>query len=118
MVQRRGGLMYGVVSVLVAGALSVIFGGVAQAQQWQMVYNEEFTAPLSNWKVLQQNKDNYGKEHLAYSANNVAVTNGALQITTRRHCVSSVAEPLGDSNASQEPCPSGKMTRYQSDAGS
>ena len=113
-VQRQGGLMYGVVSILVAGAVSVIFGGVAQAQQWQMVYNEEFTTSLSNWKVLQQNKDNYGKEHLAYSANNVAVTNGALQITTRRHCVSSVAEPLGDSNASQEPCPSGKMTRYQS----
>ena len=112
--QRRGGLVYGVVSVLVAGTLSVIFGGVAQAQQWQMVYNEEFTTPLSNWKILQQNKDNYGKEHLAYSANNVAVTNGSLQITTRRHCVSSVAEPLGDSNASQDPCPSGKMTRYQS----
>ena len=44
-VQRQGGLMYGVVSVLVAGALSVMFGGVAQAQQWQMVYNEEFTTP-------------------------------------------------------------------------
>ena len=57
-VQRQGGLMYGVVSILVAGALSVIFGGVAQAQQWQMVYNEEFTTSLSNWKVLQQNKDN------------------------------------------------------------
>ena len=63
--QRRGGLVSGVMSVLIAGALSVMFGGAAQAQQWQMVYNEEFTTPLSNWKVLQQNKDNYGKEHLA-----------------------------------------------------
>ena len=64
-VRRRGGLVCGVMSVLIAGAVSVMFGGVAQAQQWQMVYNEEFTTPLSNWKVLQQNKDS-DKENKAF----------------------------------------------------
>ena len=98
-------------------ALVILTNGKTTANQWGMVWNDEFKgAAVSNaWDILQQNKDNLQNTHLAYSANNIKIVgNDHLQITTQRHCASSLSEPLTDANASEQPCPSGKMTRYLS----
>ena len=89
----------------------------ANSNQWGVVWNEEFkgTSVPSGWDVLQQNRDNYGGNHLAYNPSNVKVVdNDYLEIKTQRHCVANLDEPLNDSNVSEAPCPSGKMTRYLS----
>lgn len=100
----------------------VFLGAQAQAQnnpsiQWQSAYSEEFKDDSwrQNWTILQKNSDNMGQEHMAYHADNVALVEGNyLQLKTRRHCVNSIADALSDANASERPCPSGKLTRYQS----
>lgn len=97
--------------------LALLYNGNTNASQWGVVWNEEFkgTSVPSSWDVFKQNKDNYGNNHLAYNPSNVRVVdNDYLEIKTQRHCVANLDEPLNDSNASEAPCPSGKMTRYLS----
>ena len=97
--------------------LALLYNGSTNASQWGVVWSEEFkgTSVPSSWDVFKQNKDNYGNNHLAYNPSNVKVVNNDyLEIKTQRHCVANLDEPLNDSNASETPCPSGKMTRYLS----
>ena len=94
--------------------LALLYNGNTNASQWGVVWNEEFkgTSVPSSWDVFKQNKDNYGNNHLAYNPSNVRVVdNDYLEIKTQRHCVANLDEPLNDSNASEAPCPTGKMTR-------
>jgi len=97
--------------------LALLYNGSTNASQWGVVWSEEFkgTSVPDSWDVFKQNKDNYGNNHLAYNPSNVKVVNNDyLEIKTQRHCVANLDEPLNDSNASETPCPSGKMTRYLS----
>ena len=97
--------------------LALLYNGNTNASQWGVVWSEEFkgTSVPDSWDVFKQNKDNYGNNHLAYNPSNVKVVNNDyLEIKTQRHCVANLDEPLNDSNASETPCPSGKMTRYLS----
>ena len=97
--------------------LALLYNGSTNASQWGVVWSEEFkgTSVPGSWDVFKQNKDNYGNNHLAYNPSNVRVVdNDYLEIKTQRHCVANLDEPLNDSNASETPCPSGKMTRYLS----
>lgn len=97
--------------------LALLYNGSTNASQWGVVWSEEFkgTSVPSSWDVFKQNKDNYGNNHLAYNPSNVRVVNNDyLEIKTQRHCVANLDEPLNDSNASEAPCPTGKMTRYLS----
>jgi len=97
--------------------LALLYNGSTNASQWGVVWSEEFkgTSVPSSWDVFKQNKDNYGNNHLAYNPSNVRVVNNDyLEIKTQRHCVANLDEPLNDSNASETPCPTGKMTRYLS----
>lgn len=97
--------------------LALLYNGSTNASQWGVVWSEEFkgTSVPDSWDVFKQNKDNYGNNHLAYNPSNVKVINNDyLEIKTQRHCVANLDEPLNDSNASETPCPSGKMTRYLS----
>ncbi len=111
-----------VIALVAAGsillvALACSSNTKANSNQWGVVWNEEFkgTSVPSGWDVLQQNRDNYGGNHLAYNPSNVKVVdNDYLEIKTQRHCVANLDEPLNDSNVSEAPCPSGKMTRYLS----
>ena len=111
-----------VIALVAAGSILLIVlvcnsNTKANSNQWGVVWNEEFkgTSVPSGWDVLQQNRDNYGGNHLAYNPSNVKVVdNDYLEIKTQRHCVANLDEPLNDSNVSEAPCPSGKMTRYLS----
>ena len=97
--------------------LALLYNGSTNASQWGVVWSEEFkgTSVPDSWDVFKQNKDNYGNNHLAYNPSNVRVVNNDyLEIKTQRHCVANLDEPLNDSNASETPCPNGKMTRYLS----
>lgn len=97
--------------------LALLYNGSTNASQWGVVWSEEFkgTSVPDSWDVFKQNKDNYGNNHLAYNPSNVKVVNNDyLEIKTQRHCVANLDEPLNDSNASETPCPNGKMTRYLS----
>ena len=97
--------------------LALLYNGNTNASQWGVVWSEEFkgTSVPDSWDVFKQNKDNYGNNHLAYNPSNVKVVNNDyLEIKTQRHCVANLDEPLNDSNASETPCPNGKMTRYLS----
>ena len=97
--------------------LALLYNGSTNASQWGVVWSEEFkgTSVPDSWDVFKQNKDNYGNNHLAYNPSNVKVVNNDyLEIKTQRHCVANLDEPLNDSNASETPCPSGKMIRYLS----
>ena len=97
--------------------LALLYNGSTNASQWGVVWSEEFkgTSVPSSWDIFKQNKDNYGNNHLAYNPSNVRVVNNDyLEIKTQRHCVANLDEPLNDSNASEAPCPTGKMTRYLS----
>ena len=108
------------VALVTAGGillLALLYNGSTNASQWGVVWSEEFKgASISDqWDVFKQNKDNYGNNHLAYNPSNVnVVNNDHLELKTQRHCVANLDEPMNDSNASETPCPSGKMTRYLS----
>ena len=109
-----------IITLAVAGAVlisAMLASSNTSASQWGMVWSDEFRgATVSNeWDVLDQNRDNMGSSHLAWKPSNVRIINNDyLEIKTQRHCVDSVDDPMNDSNASEAPCPSGKMTRYQS----
>lgn len=98
-------------------ALTHIQSNAVHANQWKQTYSEEFTGSTlpSDWRVLRQNTDNLGKDHLAYNERSVDLVDGDfLQITTQRHCVANTAEPLTDATVSEDPCPAGMLTRYLS----
>ena len=96
--------------------LALLYHGTTHADQWGMVWHDEFTgsAVSGEWDILKQNTDNLRNTHLAYSPNNLKVANSHLEITTQRHCVSNLSEPLTSANMSEQPCPSGTTTRYLS----
>ena len=96
--------------------LALLYHGTTHADQWGMVWHDEFTgsAVSGEWDILKQNTDNLRNTHLAYSPNNLKVANSHLEITTQRHCVSNLNEPLTSANMSEQPCPSGTTTRYLS----
>lgn len=96
--------------------LALLYHGTTHADQWGMVWHDEFTgsAVSDEWDILKQNTDNLRNTHLAYSPNNLKVANSHLEITTQRHCVSNLSEPLTSANMSEQPCPSGTTTRYLS----
>lgn len=107
-----------IVLVVLSGAalLALLYHGTTHADQWGMVWHDEFTgsAVSGEWDILKQNTDNLRNTHLAYSPNNLKVANSHLEITTQRHCVSNLSEPLTSANMSEQPCPSGTTTRYLS----
>ena len=107
-----------IVLVVLSGAalLALLYHSTTHADQWGMVWHDEFTgsAVSGEWDILKQNTDNLRNTHLAYSPNNLKVANSHLEITTQRHCVSNLSEPLTSANMSEQPCPSGTTTRYLS----
>ena len=83
--------------------------------QWKSVKCWEFkdrNIP-SDWQS--KKAINHLNSHLSYLHNNVSLVDGDyVRITTRRHCVDRIGDPLTDANATTGVCPAGKVTQYSS----
>lgn len=77
-------------------------------------FSDDFNSPesLSSWNVM--DKNNYASSHTSYLPENVHVDNGNLVIDSHRHCTDTADEPLTKDSIHEDPCPSGKHTRYSS----
>ena len=88
------------------------------ASQWNMVWHDEFNGPSvsSEWEVVNVDKDiSHNNGDLAFTSNNVSIKdNDYLALKTYRHCVANQSDALTSANISENPCPSGKITRYSS----
>lgn len=79
-----------------------------------MLWNEEFNGTsldTSKWTVITGTE---GNSQAHYTANNVSVANGYLDLRTRRHCVTSASDALTDANASTAVCAANLITEYSS----
>ena len=83
--------------------------------QWKSVKCWEFkdrNIP-SGWQS--KKAINHLNSHLSYLQNNVSLVDGDyVRITTRRHCVNRIGDPLTDANATTGVCAAGKITQYSS----
>ena len=83
--------------------------------QWKSVKCWEFkdrNIP-SGWQS--KKAINHLNSHLSYLQNNVSLVDGDyVRITTRRHCVNRIGDPLTDANATTGVCSAGKITQYSS----
>ena len=83
--------------------------------QWKSVKCWEFkdrNIP-SGWQS--KKAINHLNSHLSYLHNNVSLVDGDyVRITTRRHCVNRIGDPLTDANATTGVCSAGKITQYSS----
>lgn len=83
--------------------------------QWKSVKCWEFkdrNIP-SGWQS--KKAINHLNSHLSYLQNNVSlVDDDYVRITTRRHCVNRIGDPLTDANATTGVCSAGKITQYSS----
>lgn len=77
-------------------------------------FSDDFNSSesLSAWNVM--DKNNYASSHTSYLPENVHVDNGNLVIDSHRHCTDTADEPLTKDSIHEDPCPSGKHTRYSS----
>ena len=58
---------------------------------------------------------NHLHSYLSYLPDNISFVAGDYaQLTTRRHCVDKVGDPLNDGNATSGVCQAGKVTQYSS----
>ena len=83
--------------------------------QWKSVKCWEFkdrNIP-SGWQS--KKAINHLNSYLSYLPNNVSLVDGDyVRITTRRHCVNRIGDPLTDANATTGVCAAGKITQYSS----
>ena len=83
--------------------------------QWKSVKCWEFkdrNIP-SGWQS--KKAINHLNSYLSYLPNNVSLVDGDYaRITTRRHCVNRIGDPLTDANATTGVCAAGKITQYSS----
>ncbi len=101
---------------LVIGAflLSLLYTNTVGAVTWKPTYAQEFnsTSIPTDWNIRQVK--NHLSTHMSFNENGLSVKDGNLVIKTTRHCVSNRSEKLDASNASEYPCPAGKITQYLS----
>lgn len=92
---------------------AIKFGALSTSGE-KLVWSDEFngtTLDTSKWTVVTGGENH---SQAKYTANNVSVANGYLDLRTRRHCVTATSDALTDSNFSTVPCASGKLTVYSS----
>lgn len=101
------------VFLLIVVAMSGLLIKVTYASSWTLVYSEEFSGSSLNTSAWSIKSGTEGHHQAVYSANNVSVHDGMLDLLTQRHCVPSGGS-VSPSNANSSVCPSGTSTVYSS----
>lgn len=97
-----------------ASAGKAIKFGAKTSGSGTLVWSDEFNGTAldtSKWIVVTGTE---GHSQAHYTANNVSVANGYLDLRTRRHCTATASDALTDANFSTAACASGKTTIYSS----
>lgn len=82
------------------------------ADVWRATFNGDHLA--STWQVIERNTNPEAQEWSQFSPMNVKLRNGKLVLLSRRHCITSLDEPLTLANDTQGVCPPGTLTTYSS----
>lgn len=103
-----------VISDVNASAGKAIKFGAKATTGEKLVWSDEFNGTsldTAKWTIVTGGE---GHSQAKYTANNVSVANGYLDLRTRRHCTTTSSDALTDANFSTAPCASGKLTIYSS----